>query len=159
MSYACVDTWLKLHSRMIAIIPGLNCTSKAYKKKFNVLYKQYRLAKMANGISGSDHKECKYYEAFDQWWHQTGTKKKHVTASANESNSVQDIIEESEKGQSLDGNTNSLVKSSKKNFQEQTYGLFTQMVENSSVMVKNFEKTNALLEKVERQMDRLIDKL
>jgi hypothetical protein len=59
----------------------------------------------------------------------------------------------------LDGNTNSSVKFGKKNFQEQTYGLFTQMVENSSVMVKNFEKTNALLEKVERQMDRLIEKL
>jgi hypothetical protein len=29
----------------------------------------------------------------------------------------------------------------------------TQMVENSSVMVKNFEKTNALLKKVEHQMD------
>jgi hypothetical protein len=35
----------------------------------------------------------------------------------------------------------------------------TQMVENSSVMVKNFEKTNALLVKVEHQMDRFIDKL
>jgi hypothetical protein len=67
MSYAGVDTWLKLHSRMIAIILGLNRTSEACKKKFNVLYKQYRLDKMANGISGSDRKECKYYEAFDQW--------------------------------------------------------------------------------------------
>jgi hypothetical protein len=59
----------------------------------------------------------------------------------------------------LEGNSNSSVKSGKKNFQEQTYNLFTQMVENSSVLVKNFEKTNALLEKVEHQMDRLIDKL
>jgi hypothetical protein len=46
-----------------------------------------------------------------------------------------------------------------KNFQEQTFGLFTQMVENSSVMVKNFEKNNTLLKTMDRQMDRLIDKL
>jgi hypothetical protein len=159
MSYAGVDTWLKLHSRMTAIIPGLNRKSEACKKKFNVLYKQSRLDKMANGISRSYRKEWKYYEAFDQWWHQIGTVKKHVTVSANESNSVQDIIKESEKRQSLDGNTNSSVKFGKKNFQEQTYGLFTQMVKNNSVIVKNFDKTNALLEKVEPQMDRLINKL
>jgi hypothetical protein len=53
----------------VAIIPSLNYTSEAHKKKFNVLYKQYHLGKMANGISRSDRKECKYYEAFDQWWH------------------------------------------------------------------------------------------
>ena len=121
------------------------------------MYKQHCLVKMANGIFRLDHKECKYYEAFDQWWHQTGTIKKHVTTSAKESNSVQDIIKELEKGQSLDGNTNSLVKSGKKNFQERTYSLFIQMVESNFVMVKNFEKTNALLEKVEHQIDRLLD--
>jgi len=37
--------------------------------------------------------------------------------------------------------------------------MFIQMVENSIIMGRNFEKTNALLEKVERQMDQLIDKL
>ena len=34
-----------------------------------------------------------------------------------------------------------------------------QTTENNSIMVKNFEKTKALLERVDRQMDRLIDKL
>ena len=33
------------------------------------------------------------------------------------------------------------------------------MVENNCIMVKSYEKTNALLERVDRQMDRLIDKL
>jgi hypothetical protein len=53
----------------------------------------------------------------------------------------------------------STSKSGKKYSHEQTYQMFTQMVSNSSVMVKHFEKTNELLEKVERQMDRIIDKL
>jgi hypothetical protein len=43
-----------------------------------------------------------------------------------------------------------ISKSDKKLYQEQTYHMFTQMVDNSSVMVKHFQKTNELLEKVER---------
>jgi hypothetical protein len=154
-----VDVWLKLHARMVAVIPGLNRTAEACKKKFNVLYKQYRLDKMANGVSGSDRHECKFYDAFDQWWHQTGTVMKHVTASANGSTCIEDSTEEPEKEQISEPTPTSSLKSGKKSFQEQTFGLFTQMVENNSVMVKNFEKTNALLERVDRQMDRLIDKL
>jgi len=64
-----------------------------------------------------------------------------------------------EKGQNSAITTNSSKKQTKKNLQDQTHSMFTQMVENSTMMVRNFEKTNALLEKVERQMDRLIDKL
>ena len=52
---------------------------------------------------------------------------------------------------------NLTIKVDKRNFQERCYGVFVQMAENNSVMVKNFEKINALLERVDRQMDRLID--
>ena len=67
MYYTCVVVWLKLHTRMVAVIPGLNRTAEACKKKFNVLYKQYRLDKMVNRVSGSDRHECKFYNTFDQW--------------------------------------------------------------------------------------------
>lgn len=160
-----VDTWLKLHARLIAVIPGLNRTAEACKKKFNSMYKLYKEDKVANGISGSNRHACKFYDSFDQWWHQTGTVKKHVTASANDSASVGDSTTDIEKHPSSSDTPTPApsqtlaTKVDKKNFQEQCYGVFMQMAENSSVMVKNFEKTNALLENVERQMDRLIDKL
>ena len=67
MYYTCVVVWLKLHTRMVAVIPGLNRTAEACKKKFNVLYKQYRLDKMVNRVSGSDRHEYKFYNTFDQW--------------------------------------------------------------------------------------------
>ena len=51
---------------MVAVNLGLNRTAEACKNKFKVLYKQYRLDKMANGVSGSDRHECKFYDAFDQ---------------------------------------------------------------------------------------------
>jgi hypothetical protein len=62
-------------------------------KKFNVFYKQYRLDKMANGDSGSYRYEYKFHDAFDQWWHQTGTVMKHVTAFANGSICIEDHTE------------------------------------------------------------------
>ena len=67
MYCAGVNVWLKLHARMVVVIFGLNRTTEACKMKFNVLYKQYRLDKMANGVSVSDRYECQFYDAFDQW--------------------------------------------------------------------------------------------
>ena len=157
-----MDTWLKLHARLIAVIPGLNRTSEGCKKKFNTLYKLYKEDKLANGISGSDRHACKFYDSFDQWWHQTGTVMKHVTTSANDSVSLDDSTTENENDSPIPATTttpNSTSKVDKRNFQERCYGVFVQMAENSSIMVKNFEKTNALLERVDQQMDRLIDKL
>lgn len=118
---------------------------------------------MANGISGSDRHACKFYDSFDQWWHQTGTIMKHVTASANNSaisdDNTIDIDNDLHSKESPLPTPNSAIKGDKKSFQEQCYGVFIKMAENSSVMVQNFQETNALLQKVERQMDRLIDKL
>ena len=64
-----MDVWLKLHARMVAVISGLNRIAEACKKKFNVIYKQYRLDKTANAVSGLDRHKRKFYDTFDQWWH------------------------------------------------------------------------------------------
>jgi hypothetical protein len=97
---------------------------------------------------------------------------KHVSASANDNDHISpensQLSEESEvledhptvQEPSSSLTTSLLIsKSGKKLYQEQTYRIFTQIVENSSVMVNHFQKTNDLLEKIERQMDRIIDKL
>jgi hypothetical protein len=84
---------------------------------------------------------------------------KHVTTSANGSTCIEDSTEEPEKEQISKPTPTSSLKSGNKTFHKQTFSLFTQMVENSSVMVKNIKKTNVLLERVDRQMNRLINKL
>jgi hypothetical protein len=49
---------------------------------------------------------------------------------------------------------------SKKNkFQDQALLYFRKMVDNGAAMVDYFAKTNELLQKVDHQMDRLIEKL
>ena len=45
---------------------------------------------------------------------------------------------------------NLAIKVDNKNFQEHCYGVFVQMAKNNSIMVKNFEKTNASSERVGR---------
>ena len=133
MNFAGVDMWLNMHVQLSAVIPSLNRSSEACKKKFNLLYKAYKLAKMANDVSGSDHKECKFFEEFDQWWYQTGTMTKNISAFANSSASSLENAEEpekldlNEKDQSSDVTATSSLKTGKKSFQEQTYGLFTKM--------------------------------
>jgi hypothetical protein len=87
-SCASVDVWVKLHARMLALIHGLNRSVEACKKKFNTLFKQYKVDKMANSVSGEGHHECKFYDSTDQWWHQTGTVMKHVSASANDNDHI-----------------------------------------------------------------------
>lgn len=47
----------------------------------------------------------------------------------------------------------------KDKFAHQTLAMFAKVVENSSIMVKNIQQTNALLEKVDIKMDCLINEL
>ena len=150
MSCAGEDTWLKLHAHLIAVISRLNQIAEACKKKFNSLYKLYKEDKLADGILGSDRHTYKFYDSFDQW-HQIGTIMKHVTASANDSMSVEESTTDIEKDQNSNdipiSTTTLAIKVDKKNFQEQCYSVFIQMAKKNSIMVKNFEKTNALLER------------
>jgi hypothetical protein len=65
-SCASVDVWVKLHVRLLSLIPGLNKSAEACKKKFNTLFKQYKVDKMANSVSGEGRHECKFYDSIDQ---------------------------------------------------------------------------------------------
>jgi hypothetical protein len=69
---------------MLATLSSVSKTSIACKWKFNASYKQYKIDKTINGISGNDHRECPFYDALDSWCHRNGNVMKHVSASANE---------------------------------------------------------------------------
>ena len=89
---------------------------------------------------------------------------KHVTTSANNDVSVKDNTIDIENDLHLKDTLittttpNPTTKVNKKNFQECCYEVFVQLAENSLVVIKNFEITKTLLEKVDRKMDRFIDK-
>jgi len=127
---------------MVATIPRFTKTLKTCKKKFNLLFKQYKSNKLAIDISRDERHECKFYESIDQWWHQVGTFMKLVTAFANEMELLQceDNIELVEKQLISKATSQFATKSGKKNFHEQAIGMFTIMVENNIIMVIQFQE-------------------
>jgi hypothetical protein len=63
-----VNTWLKVQARMVATIRGFDHSWESCKKKYKVVYTEYKNDKRANESSGSDrHQECKWFDQLDVW--------------------------------------------------------------------------------------------
>lgn len=155
-----IDTWVKLHARMVAMIPNFTRSSVACKKKFSSIFKQYKEDKLANGISGNDRRECQFFDSMDEWWHQAGQVMKHVSATTDNSKEIgENCTPDSTTDASIGDITPASSTKGKLNFHQKAIDIFEKMAENSVGLLKHFEKTNQLLERVDYQMDRLIDKL
>ncbi len=116
---------------------------------------------MANNISGNDRHESKFYEAMDEWWHQAGQIMKHVSATTTDQTDVDSNISPDEDDLSKSNlmSTPPSTSKGKQNFHSRAIDIFEKMAETSTSLIKNFERTNQLLERVDYQFDRLINKL
>lgn len=116
---------------------------------------------MANGISGNDRHESKFYEAMDEWWHQAGQVMKHVSATTTDNTNCQNNSSPDVDNwpQSATTSTPPSTSKNKQNFHDRAIDIFEKMAESNTCLLKNFEKTNELLERVDYQFDRLINKL
>ena len=76
-----IDTWTRLHARMVVMLPKFNQSTTTCRKKHENLFKAYKEDKMTNGISGNARHESKFFNIMDEWWHQTGQVMKHVLAT------------------------------------------------------------------------------
>jgi hypothetical protein len=149
---------------MIVAIPGFSRTAEACRKKFETVFKQYKEDKLANSVSGNDRHECKFYDSIDHWWHQAGSVMKHVSTTTmdnitvggqeNSANANDDVLQPVSTLQSEPSSA-----SKKNKFQDQALHYFGKMVDNGVAMLDHFARTNELLQKVDQQMDRLIEKL
>ena len=83
--YRCVD---EVTYSPLGIDPWIEQINRSMQEKNNTLFKQYKVDKMANNVSGEGHHECKFYGSIDQWWHQTSTMMKHVSASTNDNDHI-----------------------------------------------------------------------
>ncbi|KAG0574894.1 hypothetical protein KC19_VG300500 [Ceratodon purpureus] len=152
-----IDTWVRLHARMVVMLPKFNRTVQACRKKFNQVFASYKEDKLANGISDNNPQESKFYDALDRWYHQAGQVFKDVSATTNDSANFQ--TNSSPEIESTPTSTPSSTSKPKSNFQERSIDIFERMAETSIGLMKNFERTNELLERVDHQFDRLINKL
>ena len=141
-----IDTWTRLHARMVVMLPKFNQSVTACRKKYENLFKAYNDDKMANGISRNAHHESKFFDAMDEWWHQIEQVMKHVSTTTashgeNQSNSILDEVE------SLTTTipTPPSISKGKGNFQKRAIGIFEKMTEDSMNHMKCFERNNELL--------------
>jgi hypothetical protein len=93
------------------------------------------------------------YESIGQWWHQIGIVMKHVTTSANDTywSQFENNIELLEKQLISKQHHNLKLKEIRKKFMNKHLACSPTWWK--TIMVKNFENTNVLLERVDHQMD------
>ena len=151
-----IDTWTRLHARMVVMLPKFNQSATACRN----LFKTYKENKMTNGISRNARHESKFFDAMDEWRHQTGQVMKHVsdTTASHEENQSNSIPNEVESLTTTIPTPPSTSKG-KGNFQEKAIRIFEKMAENSTNLMKCFERNNELLQNLDNQFDRLINKL
>lgn len=115
------------------------------KKKFNILFKQYKCDKMANGIYGESRHKCKSYDSIDLWCHQAQVIMKYVSTFANEFFGQPTTPTTPKKNIDFLGNKSTLEptlqrasKNGKKSFHKEAICMFSKMVENNNNIVRKF---------------------
>ncbi len=89
----------------------------------------------------------------DLWWNQARVIFNHVLAFTNDKDLQCESMEQVENGYhieiKIEAITSQSIKKCKQKFHDQNPAMFAKVVENSFIMVKNFQQTNVLLEKVD----------
>ena len=145
---------------MVIMLPKFNRTANAYRKKHESIFKAHKDDKLAKGILENVCYESKFYKAINEWWHQARQVMKYILATTtnyekNQSNSTLNEVESLTKTMPILPPTSK----DKGNFQNRVIGIFENMVKNSTILMKCFERNNKLLQNLDNHFDRLINKL
>ena len=145
-----MNTWIKLHARMVSSLRNFGRTWLACKKKYKTLLIEYKNDKRSNEISGHERRECQYYEQMDMWNGQRASVVNQMPASAQEDD-AQYTTEQISPA--------SATKDKKKKFQDKMEGFLEQIVRNSSNLIASFQATTDLLKNIDTHMATLVQKL
>ena len=78
-----VDNWSRLHTKLVALCPDFTKDSEACRKKWSVVYNEYKEDKSMNLRSGSDRSEkCRWYTLVDEFMSDRAHVISHAHASA-----------------------------------------------------------------------------
>jgi hypothetical protein len=159
-----MNTWIKLHARMVVGIRGFNRTWLSCKKKYKAILKEYRNDKRANEISGTDRKQdCRWFDEMDIWNSTRASVKNAIPASATERN--EDLDSPSTPSTSPSSPLSSQITSSapksqekRKTNQEKMHGLLEQVISNSSTLISSFQQSTDLLKNMDKNFATLLEK-
>lgn len=78
-----VDNWSRLHTKLVALCPDFTKDSEACRKKWSVVYNEYKEDKSMNMRSGSERSEkCRWYTLVDEFMSDRAHVVSHAHASA-----------------------------------------------------------------------------
>jgi hypothetical protein len=142
---------------MVATIQGFDRSWESCKKKYKVIYTEYKNDKRANEISGLDrHQKCKWFDQLDILNSTCACVKNQIPASATEG---EDESHE-DKGSPELQEPKVIPKQEKKmKFQDKLEGILEKVVSNSSSFLTTFQESTALLKNMDRHMAAILEKL
>ena len=78
-----MDNWSRLHTKLVVLCPDFTKDSKACRKKWSVVYNEYKKDKFTNLKSGSERSEkCRWYTLVDEFISDRAHVISHTHASA-----------------------------------------------------------------------------
>jgi hypothetical protein len=147
-----INSWLKVQARMVAAIRGFNRSWESCKKKYKIIWTEYKNDKRANEISGSDrHQDCKWFEQLDVWNSTRACVKNQIPASATEGESENEDKEAS--------NLQDQEVTPKQTKRRKIEDILEQVVSNSFNFLATFQESTALLKNMDRHMAAILEKL
>lgn len=137
---------------MVAAIRGFNRSWESCKKKYKIIWTEYKNDKRANEISGSDrHQDCKWFEQLDVWNSTRACVKNQIPASATEGESENEDKEAS--------NLQDQEVTPKQTKRRKIEDILEQVVSNSFNFLATFQESTALLKNMDRHMAAILEKL
>ena len=137
---------------MVAAIRGFNRSWESCKKKYKIIWTEYKNDKRANEISGSDrHQDCKWFEQLDVWNSTRACVKNQIPASATEGESENEDKEAS--------NLQDQEVTPKQTKRRKIEDILEQVVSNSFNFLATFQESTALLKNMDCYMARILEKL
>lgn len=165
VSIAGGNMWSKLRSRMLSLYPGFSRSPIACKRKFNTLVRQHKKDMHAMDASGEERHSCKHHGLLGQWLHINGTSLRHHTASGSdpELTAVDSMVlgEVQQDVSKPDDAAVSVVPYQEKELEngDSIFGSLSKMVQHGNDIVDEMAKEGPLLDKMDGEMDPLIDHL
>jgi hypothetical protein len=148
---------LKVQARMVATICDFDRSWESCKKKYKIVYNEYKNDKRANEILGTDrHQECKWFDQLDVWSSSCACVKNQISTSTTEG---EDESHEDKGSLELQEPEIILKQEKNKKFQDKLEGILEKDVSNSSSFLTTFQEITALLKNMDRHMVVILEKL
>jgi hypothetical protein len=142
---------------MVATIRGFDRSWKSCKKKYKIMYTEYKIDKRANEISGTDrHQECKWFDKVHVWNSTHACVKNHISTSAMEG---EDESHEDKGSLELQELEDIPKQEKEKKFQDKLERILEKVVSNSSSILTIVQENTDLLKNMDIHMETILEKL